>query len=70
MQARVHPERDPEPPDQVARRRSLADPFSAPFRLINWSLTDPAVVFLTGPLRLVFAARGDADLGNQRVWPR
>jgi len=48
----------------------LADPFSAPFRLINWSLTDPAVVFLTGPLRLVFAARGDADLGNQRVWPR
>jgi len=46
---------------KIAKRREL----------IDWARTDPSGdSFLTGPMRLVFGARGDADFSNQRVWPQ
>ena len=46
---------------KIAKRREL----------IDWARTDPSGdSFLTGPMRLVFGARGDADFSNQRIWPQ
>ena len=45
---------------KIAKRREL----------IDWARTDPTSdSFLSGPLRLVLGARGDADFSNQRNWP-